>query len=51
MGLRNNLLEWKEAFESKCLKVNLGKTKVLVSGGITKTACLRVKLTPVGSTA
>ena len=30
------ILTWKEAFESKCLKVNLGKTKVIVSGGITK---------------
>ena len=24
-GLGNNFLKWKEAFESKCLKVNLGK--------------------------
>ena len=35
MGLRNKLLR-KEAFESKGLKVNLGKTKVMVCGGITK---------------
>ena len=35
-GLRNTLLKWKEAFESKGLKVNLGKTKVMVCGGITK---------------
>ena len=27
-GLRNKFLKWKEAFESKGLKVNLGKTKV-----------------------
>ena len=27
-GLRNKFLKWKEAFESKCFKVNLGKTKV-----------------------
>ena len=33
--LRNMLLEWKEAYESMGLKVNLGKTKVMVSGGIT----------------
>ena len=26
-GLRNKFLEWKEAFESKGLKVNLGKPK------------------------
>ena len=45
MGPRNKLLKWKEAFESKRLKVNLGKTKVMVSGGITKMACLKVKLT------
>ena len=27
-GLRNRFLQWKEAFESKGLKDNLGKTKV-----------------------
>ena len=31
-GLRETFWKWKEAFESKGLKVNLGKTKVLVSG-------------------
>ena len=31
-GLRENFWKWKEALESKRLKVNLGKTKVLVSG-------------------
>ena len=31
-GLREKFWKWKEAFESKGLKVNLGKTKVLVSG-------------------
>ena len=30
------LLKWKEAFESKGLKVNIWKTKVMVSGGTTK---------------
>ena len=35
-GLRNKFLIWKEAIESKVLKFNLGKTKVMVSGGITK---------------
>ena len=34
-GPRNKFLEWKAAFESKGLKVDLGKTKVMVSGGIT----------------
>ena len=31
-GLREKFWKWKEAFESKGLKVNLWKTKVLVSG-------------------
>ena len=31
-GLREKLWKWKEAFESKGLKVNLGKTKMVVSG-------------------
>ena len=35
-GLRKTFLKWKEVFESKCLKVNLEKTKVIVGGDITK---------------
>ena len=35
-GLRNKFIKWKEAFENKCLKVNLEKTKIMVSGLITK---------------
>ena len=31
-GLREKFWKWKEAFRSKGLKVNLGKTKVVVSG-------------------
>lgn len=31
-GLREKFVKWREAFESKGLKVNLGKTKVMVSG-------------------
>ena len=31
-GLREKFRKWKEAFESKGLKVNLGKAKVVVSG-------------------
>ena len=34
-GLQNTH-KWKEVFDSKGLKVNLGKTKVMVSGDITK---------------
>ena len=30
--LRENFDEWREAFESKGMKVNLGKTKLMVSG-------------------
>ena len=33
--LSDRFLKWK-AFESKGLKVNLGKTKVMVCGGITR---------------
>ena len=35
-GLRDKFLKWKEDFENKDLKVNLGNTKVMVCGGITK---------------
>ena len=35
-GLRNKLKKWKENFESKRLKVNLGKTIVIISGSIKK---------------
>ena len=31
-GLREKFCKWKEAFEGKGLKANLGKTKVMVSG-------------------
>ena len=31
-GLRGKFCTWSEAFESKGLKVNLGKTKVMMSG-------------------
>ena len=36
VGRMNKFLIWNEAFDSKGLKVNLGRTKVMVSGGITK---------------
>ena len=47
-GLRNEFIKWKEAFESKCLKVNLGKTKVMVSVGITKDGMSKSKVDPCG---
>ena len=39
-------LRWKEDFESKGLKVNLGKTKVLFSSGITKVGLSKSKVDP-----
>ena len=48
MGLRNKLIKWKEVFESKGLKVNLGKTKVMVSGGITNDGMSKSKVDPCG---
>ena len=51
-GFINKFIKWKEGFESMGLKVNLGKIKVVVSGGITKhMACLKIKLSHVGSAA
>ena len=45
-GLRNNFLKWREAFERKGLKVNLGKTKVMVCGSITKDGMSKSKVDP-----
>ena len=44
--LRNKFIKWKEAFESKGLKVNPGKTKVMDSGGITKDRMSKRKVDP-----
>ena len=46
--LRDKFFKWKEAFESKGLKVNLGKTKVMVSGGITKDGLSKSKVDSCG---
>ena len=35
-GLRNKFMKWKEAFESKDLKITIGESELMVSGGITK---------------
>ena len=43
-NLKENFLKWKEAFESKRLKVNLKKTKVMVSGS--KGEVLKSKFDP-----
>ena len=45
-GLRDKFLKRKESFESKCLKVNIKKTKVMVSGGITKDGLSKSKVDP-----
>ena len=47
-GLRNEFLKWKKAFESKGFKVNLGKTNVMVSGGIKKDGMSKSKVDPCG---
>ena len=47
-GLRNNFLDWKEDNESKGLKVNLGKTKVMVNGDITTDGMSKSKVDPCG---
>ena len=48
MGLRNKFLKWKEAFESKGLKVNLEKTKAMISDSITKDGMSKSKVDPCG---
>ena len=48
VGLRNKLIKWKVAFESKDFKVDIGKTKVMVSGGITNDGLSKHKVGPCG---
>ena len=43
-GLMNKFIKWKKAFESKGLNVNHWKTKVMVSGGITKDGMSKSKV-------
>ena len=47
-GLGNKFLKWKEAFESKGLKVNAGKTKLVVSTGTKKESMSKSKDDPCG---
>ena len=49
--LRNKIVEWKETFECKGLKVNLWKTKAMVSVFLQRMACIKVILTHLGSAA
>ena len=44
--LRDKFLKWQEAFESKGLKVDLEKTKAMVSGDITKDGLSKSKVDP-----
>ena len=46
--IRNNLLEWKHSFEDKALKVNLCKTKVMITGGITRDGLSKSKVNSCG---
>ena len=48
VGLRNMFLKWKEGFYSKGFKVNLGKTMVMVSSGITKDGLSKSKVGTYG---
>ena len=50
-GLRDAFLKLKEAFESKGLKVNLGKTKVMVSSSITQDGLSKINVDHTGSAA
>ena len=47
-GLGDKFLNWREAFESRGMKVNLGKSLVMVSGGITKDGMSKCKVAPCG---
>ena len=47
-GLINKFIKWMVAFENNGLKVNLGKTKVTVSDGITKDGLPKNKVDPCG---
>ena len=47
-ALRDMFLKWKEAFESKCLKVSHGKTKVIVSCSLTKGGLSKSKVESCG---
>ena len=47
-GLKNKLVIWNEAIESKGLRVNLGKTEVMVSGRSTMDGMSKRKVAPCG---
>ena len=47
-GHRDKFLEWKKAIGSKGFIVNVGKTNVMVSSGITKDGTSKSKVDPCG---
>ena len=47
-GLRDKLLKWKEAFDSKGLNDNLGKTKIMVNRCIMQDGLSKSKVEPCG---
>ena len=47
-GLRVEFLNWKEAFDSNGLKVNLWKATVMIIGGITKDGLSKSTVDPCG---
>ena len=47
-GLRDKFLQWMETLVSKGLKINHGKTKVMVSGVITQDNLSKSKVDPCG---
>ena len=50
-GLGNKFIKWKDAFDSTSLKVNLGKTTLMVSGGFAKDGLSKKTSIHVGSAA
>ena len=50
-GLRDKFIKWKEAFENKGLKDNLEKQRQWSKASSQRMACVKVKLTNVGSAA
>ena len=47
-GHKNMFLKWMDTFESKDLKVDIGKTKVIVSGSITMDGLSKSEVDPCG---
>ena len=50
-GLSDKFVKWLQAFESKGLKVNLAKTKIMVCSCITQDGLSKSKVDPCWSAA